>query len=355
MEPISKPTPENDLRKQEAISAYAAMGKGQSLVPYEFTPGGLGSMEIEVRITHCGICHTDLHLINDDLGLTAYPLVPGHEIVGTIARLGTEVKNLVTGQRVGIGWLAGADFTCEQCRKGKDNLCENAQPTCMGHEGGFATHVRVDSRMAHPIPEKLSSEQAAPLLCAGITVFAPLLRHHVSGNSRLGVIGIGGLGHLALQYGRALGCHVTAFSTSADKEKEAITFGANDFVHVTNVESLSEKANSCDFILSTATGEVPWTDYLNVLKPEGKLCLVGVPESELKLPVLPLLFGQKSVVGSVIGSRTEMQEMLEFSARHQILPLIEKYQFSEVNTALKKIAKNEIRYRAVLEMDGRQL
>ena len=247
--------------------------------------------------------------------------------------------------------MSGADFSCDQCISGHDNLCQNSQPTCLGHEGGYATHARADSRLAFNIPDALPSEYAAPLLCAGITVCAPLIRHQVSGNARLGVTGIGGLGHLAIQYGRALGCHVIAFSTSSDKEAEAIQFGASDFVDTSQSGALATRANSYDFILCTATADLPWIEYITALRPGGKLCVVGVPESEMRVSALALVFGQKSVIASIVGSRSDMKAMLEFSARHNIVPLIEKYKMSEVNDALQRIAKNEVRYRAVLEME----
>ncbi len=305
-------------------------------------------MDVELRVTHCGICHTDLHLINNDFGLSSYPLVPGHEIVGVVSDVGDQVTQLRAGQRMGVGWLAGACFVCEQCAAGRDNLCPSGQPTCLGREGGFASRIRVDSRFAFPIPDGLASEAAAPLLCAGITVFAPLLRHSVSGNSRLGVIGIGGLGHLALQFGRSLGCRVIAFSSSPAKEQEARQFGADTFVASNDAGSLQRMAGSCDFLLCTVTADLPWADYLNVLRPGGKLCIVGVPEHDLRLPVLPLILGQKSVVSSVIGSRWEIQTMLDLSARHRIAPQIELFPMREVNPALDRLRANRMRYRAVL-------
>lgn len=330
------------------INAYAAMLAGQSLQPHKYVPKDLDPMGVEIQISHCGMCHTDLHLINNDFGMSAYPLVPGHEIVGIVSQVGGGETGLGVGQRVGVGWLAGACFVCEQCAAGRDNLCPKGQPTCLGREGGYATHVRIDSRFAFPIPDPIPSEVAAPLLCAGITVFAPLLRHGVSGASRLGVIGIGGLGHLALQYGRALGCHVTAFSSTPAKASEAKRFGADEFVATGKAGALDSRANSCDFLLSTVTADVPWKDYLSVLRPGGRLCIVGVPQHDMLIPALPLILGQKSVVSSVVGSRSEIQIMLEFSARHRITPQIELFPMHEANRALERLRTNKMRYRAVL-------
>jgi uncharacterized zinc-type alcohol dehydrogenase-like protein len=328
--------------------AFAAMQAGHALQPHRYAPKALDPMEVEIEISHCGMCHTDLHLIDDALGLSSYPLVPGHEIVGVVSQVGGSATQLRIGQRVGVGWLAGACFVCEQCTSGRDNLCAKGQPTCVGREGGYASHVRVDSRLAFSLPDNLPSEFAAPLLCGGITTFAPLLRHGVGGTSRLGVIGIGGLGHLALQFGRALGCHVTAFSSSPRKADEARRFGADEFVATGEPGALSAYAGSCDFLLSTVTAYVLWIAYLQVLRPGGKLCILGIPERDLQIPALPLILGQKSVVSSVIGSRSEMQTMLEFSARHGIRPQIELFPMHEVNRALERLRNNQMRYRAVL-------
>ena len=342
------PTAYTAADRTHAIRAYAVTAVGRPLEPYEFVPRPLAPMEVEIAVTHCGMCHTDLHLAQDDFGITPFPLVPGHEVVGAVVQVGSAVAELHVGQRVGVGWLAGADFTCRQCLVGLDNMCASGQPTCVGHEGGYADRLRADARLAFPIPEPLASEHAAPLLCAGITVFAPLLRH-VRAIDRVGVIGIGGLGHLALQYARAMGCHVTAFSTSPDKEAEARRFGAHDFAATGADGALAARAGTCDFLLYCATADLPWADYLGVLRPGGKLCLVGFPASKaLDVSVIPLIFGQKSVLASGIGSRAEMQAMLEFSALHRIVPKVEVHPMREVNTVLERLARNEVRYRAVL-------
>jgi len=329
------------------VNAYAAMSVGRALEPYQFTPKELSTLDVEVVISHCGMCHTDIHLINDDFGMSAFPLVPGHEIVGVVSQMGNGVRHLQVGQRVGIGPMGGACFLCEQCTAGREHLCPQAQYIPFGIPGGYATHIRVDSRVAFPVPDAIPSEYAAPLLCAGVTVFAPL-RRHVNATTRLGVIGIGGLGHLALQYGRAMGCHVTAFSSSAEKAEEAQQFGADEFVATTEEGALAARAGTCDFLLSTVTADLPWADYLNVLKPEGTLCVLGIPETDIRLPAIPLLFGQRKVIGSLIGSGPETKAMLEFSARHQIWPKIEQYPMREANAALDRLSKNQVRYRVVL-------
>lgn len=333
------------------IDAYAAMELGITLVPHQYTPKPLGLMDVEIKISHCGMCYTDIHMVRNEFGMTSYPIVPGHELVGTVSQKGSLVTGLQIGQRVGVGWQAGADFTCDFCVSGRDHLCDNSEPTCAGREGGYATHVRADARMAYPIPDALPSEYAAPLLCAGITVFSPLIHHQINGSARLGVIGIGGLGHLALQYGKALGCHVTAFSSTSDKEEEALQFGADEFVDTGQSGALASRANTCDFILCTATADLPWAEYISALRSDGKLCIVGVPDSDMKIPALAMIFGQKSVVTSKTGSSSDMKAMLDFSAHHKVYPLIEKYPWRDVNQAMQRLAENKVRYRAVLVMD----
>lgn len=336
-------------RASRTIQGYAASSATSRLALHHYDEKPLRPMDVEIAVTHCGICHTDLHLINNDWGLTSYPFVPGHEIVGEITRLGSSVTDRRIGERVGVGFLAGADFTCDECAAGRDNLCEHWEPTCIGREGGFAERVVADSRLAFPIPDAIASEHAAPLMCAGVTVFAPLLRY-ANPATRLGVVGIGGLGHLALQFGRAFGCHVTAFTTSPSKAEEARQLGADVVVDASQPGALAACANSCDLLLCTATANVPWNDYVGVLRRNGKLCLLGIPGHEVSIAPVPLIFFQRSVVSSGIGSRMEMRQMLDFAARHDIAPQVEVFPMQEVNTALERLRANAVRYRAVLAM-----
>lgn len=333
------------------INAYAAMHAGTSLEPFQYAPNELGPMEVEIEISHCGVCHSDLHLIDNDWGVSSYPLVPGHEIVGMVSRVGVAATLLSTGQRVGVGWLAGSCMACEQCLNGNENLCRQAEPTCVGRHGGYASSVVVDARFALALPEALKPELAAPLLCAGITVFAPLRRQRLNAKARVGIVGLGGLGHLALQFARAMGYSVTAFSTSANKQVEARGFGADRFVDTSAPGALSGEASSCDFVLSTVSADLPWLDYLNLLKPNGHLCLLGASPGELRVPVFPLIEAQKSIGGSAIGSNAELAAMLDFSAEHQIAPLVECFSMQDANAAIARLRKNQLRYRAVLVND----
>lgn len=333
------------------INAYAALSAGAPLEPYQFAADPLGPSEIEIAISHCGMCHSDLHLIDNDWGVSSYPLVPGHEIVGVVTRIGAAVSHLSVGQRVGVGWLAGSCMNCEQCLAGNENLCRQGQPTCVGRHGGYASAVIVDARFALALPDALKSELAAPLLCAGITVFAPLKRQRLKENARVGIIGLGGLGHLALQFARAMGYSVTAFSTSANKQVEARGFGADRFVNTSVPGAFGAEASSCDFILSTVSADLTWPDYLDLLKPNGHLCIVGAAPGELRLRIFPLIEAQKSVGGSAIGSNGELAALLKFSAEHKIAPLVESFPMTDANLALERLRKNQLRYRAVLVLD----
>lgn len=331
-----------------AIDCLAAFAAREKLRPFQYEPAELGSLDLELVITHCGICHSDLHLINNDWGFSTFPLVPGHEIVGTVSALGAAVRDLKPGQRAGVGWQAGACMECEQCQHGDHNLCARWVPTCVGRYGGYATRIRVDSRFAFSIPGGFESAEAAPLLCGGITVFTPLREFGVTPLTRMGVIGVGGLGHLALQFARAFGCEVTAFSSTPAKEQEARKFGAHHFISSSDPEALQKAAQSLDFLLSTVSASLDWDAYLNVLRPKGKLCFVGAPPVPLTVSMFPLIVGQRTICGSNTGGPKAIQEMLGFASRHGIKAQVELMPMSEANAALAKVAENRARYRMVL-------
>jgi uncharacterized zinc-type alcohol dehydrogenase-like protein len=329
------------------IRAFAARRARGRLQPFVYTPDRLGPHDVELRISHCGICHSDVHLVDGDWGAFRYPLVPGHEIVGTVAARGARVSLLAKGQRVGVGWQSGACLECDACVRGEENLCANEVATCVGRHGGFAERIRVDARFAFPIPETLASEHAAPLLCGGVTVYAPLRRHARPG-MRVGVVGIGGLGHLGLQFARAMGCEVTALSASPDKETEAYGFGAHRFVLTRGAAGLRSAAGRLDFLLSTVFTRPDVSLLLDTLRPNGVLCFVGVPAAPLRLDVGSMLGRQLGIATSAIGGRAAMREMLEFAARHGIVPKVQLRPLAEANAALADVRKGLARYRIVL-------
>jgi uncharacterized zinc-type alcohol dehydrogenase-like protein len=330
------------------IHGLAVHAAGAQLVPYRYSPGELKVNEVEVEISHCGVCHSDIHLIDNDWGFSKFPFIPGHEIVGTVAAVGAEVRDCTVGQRVGIGWQADSCGICEWCRQGDEHLCAAAQPTCVGRNGGYADSIRVNSRFAIPVPEALESENVAPLLCAGITVYSPMRNHGVRPASRVGVIGIGGLGHLGLQFAKAFGAEVTALSTSTDKEEEAHRLGADHFVNTRDNGELKKIAGSFDFLLSTVSADQDWQALVNSLRPKGTLCVVGVPPSPIAVQAFSLIAGQRSVSGSPSGSPRDLHEMLDVAARHGVKAITERFPMAKANEALVRVKKNLVRYRAVL-------
>jgi uncharacterized zinc-type alcohol dehydrogenase-like protein len=330
-----------------SFHAYAAHTKKGALVPFVYEPSPLGPHDVEIRVSHCGICHSDVHLVDGDWGVGSYPMVPGHEIVGTVVALGPEVRHLEAGQRVGVGWQRGACLSCPSCAAGEENLCARNEATCVDHHGGFADRIRVDSRFAFPMPDALVSESAAPLLCGGITVYSPLRRWATS-SMTVGVVGIGGLGHLALQFARAMGCAVTAISSSPDKEPEAQALGAHRFLSTRDPKALRSAAGTLDVVLSTVFVSEDWRALLAALRPKGVLCFVGVPDEPLELPVGVLLDGQKTVTASAIGGRPAIREMLAFAARHGIAAKVQVRPLAEADAALAETRKGRARYRMVL-------
>ena len=329
------------------FAAFAARAAKQSLSPYEYEPASLRPQDVEIQISHCGICHSDLHLIDNDWSSSTYPLVPGHVIVGTVMTVGGDCS-LAVGQRVGVGWQRSACFDCEQCRAGAENLCARQEATCVGHMGGFARRIRLDGRFVFPLPESLDAAGAAPLLCAGVTVFAPLRRWGVVAGAQVGVIGIGGLGHLALRFLRAMGCETTAFSSSPDKRDAAERLGAHHVVSSTSVREVRSNGNRFDFLLCTAPARLDWITYLETLKPNGVLCLVGAPPGLLQIPAAQLLSTQRAICGSDIGSRNAIRETLAFAAEHGIAAQVETTPMADVNAALQRVRENRVRYRMVL-------
>jgi alcohol/geraniol dehydrogenase (NADP+) len=330
------------------IKGYAVHAAGAELLPFKYDPGELKAGDVEVSVTHCGVCHSDSNLVDNDWGMSQYPFIPGHEIVGTITALGSAVEGFAVGDRVGVGWQANSCGRCEWCRKGEEQLCAQAQPTCVHRHGGYAEAVRVNARFAVKIPAALESETTAPLLCAGIAVYSPMQRLGINSSSRVGVIGIGGLGHLALQFARVFGAEVTAFSNSPNKEDEALKLGAHHFVNALESKAVNGLAGSFDLILSTANGDQDWAGYVNTLRPHGTLCFTGMPAKPISLPSFPLILVERTVCGSVIGSPSRIAEMLDVAARHGVKAKVERFKMSEANQALRRVKKSQVRYRAVL-------
>ena len=316
--------------------AYAASKAKAHLKPFEYRPKPLGEHDVEIAITHCGICHSDVHLVDGEWG-DWFPLVPGHEIIGTVVA----GKGFKAGERVGVGWQRDSCGACEYCRAGEEVLCAGHAATCQGNFGGFADRIRVNERFAVRIPEKLSSATAAPLLCGGVTVYTPLVKYATRG-SRVGVIGIGGLGHLGLQFARALGCEVTAISRSKDKERQARSFGADHFI------TGHPRKGSLDLILNTSHAVPDMAETMNALRPRGVFCQLGAAPEPLSVPAMSLIGGSRTVTGSAVGSPSVIREMLEVAARHGIAAKTEVVPMRDADTALDRTRHSKARYRMVL-------
>ncbi len=340
------------MKTSGPILAYAAPGPNEPLEPFEYDPAPLGPFDVELEISHCGICHSDLHLIDNDWPVASYPLVAGHEIVGYIRSCGEEVAAVERGQRVGVGWQCGSCLDCEWCLRGLENCCAERERTCVGRHGGFAHRIRLDSRFVFPIPDALSSESAAPLFCAGLTVFSPL-RRLAAPTAHVGVLGIGGLGHLALQFASAMGCAVTALSHSPKKREEARVLGADHFIDIGDEDAFERMERSLDLILSTTTAKLNWRRYLRLLRPMGELVFIGGSSGALDIPGGALISGQRRLSGSAIGGRATMRQMLAFAVRHGIAPVTETAPIAEINDALDRVRAGEVRYRMVLEIGER--
>lgn len=331
--------------------AYAATTAKGQFEPFSFEAGELGPEEVEIKVSHCGICHSDISMLDNEWGMSSYPFVPGHEVVGTVVALGEYAKGLKIGQQVGVGWSAFSCLSCPQCLSGDHNLCASNQGTIVGRHGGFADRLRVQWVWARPLPEKLDLEKTGPLLCGGITVFTPFLAYNIAPTARVGVIGIGGLGHMALQFANKWGCEVHAFTTSDNKEVEAKKLGAH-FVHNTkNADTLKKLASSLDLIISTINVPLDLHGLLGTLAPKGRLHVVGAVLEPMPLPALDLIFGQKSVSGSPTGGPSAMDTMLAFSARHGVAPVIESFPLTKVNEAFEHLRSGKARYRIVLTND----
>lgn len=332
--------------------AYAATTPHSALQPFTFDPGELGPEEVEIKVSYCGICHSDISMLDNEWGMSKFPFVPGHEAVGTVVALGEEAKGLKIGQRVGVGWSAYSCLSCHECLSGDHHLCATNQGTMVGRHGGFSDRLRVQWTWARPLPEGLDLAKTGPLLCGGNTVFAPFLQYNIPSTARVGVIGVGGLGHMALQFANKWGCEVHAFTTSDGKEKEARQLGAH-YVHNTRHDSVLKKiAGSLDLIISTINVPIDFPGLLETLAPNGRLHVVGVILEPMQVPALGLIMGQKSVSGSPTGSPTAIDRMLEFSARHSIAPITETFPMSRVNDALDHLRAGKARYRIVLANDA---
>lgn len=328
--------------------AYAAQEPGGDLQPFTYDPGPIRADEVEIRIESCGLCHSDLSMINNDWRGSQYPLVPGHEIIGEVIAKGEAVRHLEIGAKVGVGWTSHSCLHCSPCLSGRQQRCKTGTTTIAGR-GGFADYIRVQHVWAVPLPDDIDTATAGPLFCGGITVFAPFIDFDLKPTDRVGVIGIGGLGHLAIQFAKAWGCEVTAFTSSPDKADELRKLGAHHIVNSRDKDAIKAERGRFDFILTTVNVNLAWPLFLRALKPEGKLITVGMITEPMGIPASMLVSGQRIVSGSDTGPPDMVATMLNFCARHNIKPVVETYAMKDCNAALDRLRSGQARYRIVLE------
>ncbi len=330
------------------IHALAAYQSGEDLKPYSFEPAPLESYDCLIKVLACGICHSDIHMIDGDWGNSRYPLVPGHEVIGEVVEVGNQVRHIRVGDRIGVGWQMSACLQCSDCLKGNENLCDSNQGLIVNGYGGFADYLTVDSRFAFPLPAGIETAVAGPLLCGGITVYSGLRYAGMTSGQEIGIIGIGGLGHLAVQFASHLGNSVTVFTTSDDKAQFATQLGARHVVVVPPGASPPAPKQKLNIILSTVPISLDWAAYLAYLDSDGTLSLVGAVSDPLNIPFFALLGKRRRVMASPIGGRGMMMEMLSIADRFGIKPIVETFPMQQANGAMQKVRDNKVRYRAVL-------
>ncbi|KAJ6810895.1 putative cinnamyl alcohol dehydrogenase 6 [Iris pallida] len=343
----------------QTVNGWAVLEANGKITPFVFKRRKTGVDDVTIKIIYCGMCHTDLHHVRNDWGITLYPLVPGHEITGVVTEVGSNVSGFKVGDRVGVGCIAASCLDCDYCRDSQENYCDKVQFTYSGifwdgsiTYGGYSEMLVADKRYVVHIPDSLPMDAAAPLLCAGITVFSPMKQHNMlQAGKRLGVVGLGGLGHVAVKFGKAFGLHVTVISTSPHKEKEAKQrLGADNFLVSTDLKQMQAGGRSLDYIIDTVAAKHSLGPILELLKVSGTMVLVGAPDKPVDLPSFPLIFGKRVVAGSLIGGMTETQEMMNLCGEHNITCDIEVVKPDYINEALDRLGRNDVKYRFVIDI-----
>lgn len=338
---------------------YAALRANTPLVPFTFERRSPQPRDIEIDIAYCGICHSDLHQARDEWGDSRFPMVPGHEIVGIVKRVGSEVTNFKQGDKVGVGCFVNSCRSCASCNEGEEAYCENKVVSTYNDVeldgvtptyGGYSNNIVVDEHFVVRIPQNLELASTAPLLCAGITTYSPLRHWKVTKGTRVAVVGLGGLGHMAVKLASAMGAEVTVLSHSSSKRSDAIRFGASEFFETSAPGALKRLERRYDLILNTVSAQLPLSDYLKTLRRDGTLVMLGIPEGKLSLDSFPLILGRRRLAGSLVGGMRETQEMLDFCGRQNINCEIETIPIQAVNEAYERILKSDVKYRFVIDL-----
>jgi uncharacterized zinc-type alcohol dehydrogenase-like protein len=340
-------------------AAYAAYDSKTPLKPFNFERKDPGPRDVQIEILFCGVCHSDLHQVRDEWGGAIYPMVPGHEIVGRVVKAGASVKKLKEGDLAGVGCMVDSCRECDACRASEEIYCERDQVVLTYNArykdgtptyGGYSTNIVVDEAFALKISPKLDLAATAPLLCAGITTYSPLRHWKAGKGKRVGVVGLGGLGHMALKFAHSFGAHVTQFTTSPGKEADAKRLGADEVVVTRDPQAMKEHKASFDFIIDTVSADHDLNMYIELLKRDGHMCLVGAPEKPLSIKAFPLLMKRRSFAGSAIGGIKETQEMLDYCAANGIVSDIEMIPIQKVDEAYERMLKNDVKYRFVIDI-----
>ncbi len=340
---------------------YAAHNAKSALVPFTFSRREPGPTEIAVEILYCGVCHSDLHMARNEWGESIYPMVPGHEIAGRVAAVGGAVKKFKTGDVAAIGVIVDSCRHCPPCRRGEEHYCdEGATLTYAATDrvdgsitmGGYSNNYVVDERFAHRVPEGLDLAAVAPLLCAGITTYSPLRHWKAGPGKKVGIVGLGGLGHMALKFAHSFGAHAVQFTTSPKKKEDALRLGANEVVLSTDANAMQAQAHSFDFILDTVSAPHSLDPYLTLLKQDATMTLVGLPEKPPSFAVFNLILRRTAIAGSSIGGMPETQEMLDYCGQHNITSDVEVIPIQKINEAFERMLKQDVKYRFVIDMSS---
>jgi uncharacterized zinc-type alcohol dehydrogenase-like protein len=341
-----------------ATKAFAAQNATDPLGPFTFDRRDVKAHDVQIEILYCGVCHSDIHQVRNEWGGSQYPMVPGHEIVGRIVKVGAEVKKFKVGDLAGVGCFVDSCRTCANCQAGEEQYCDNGmtgtynsveRDTKAPTYGGYSTQIVVDENYTLKISPSLPLERVAPLLCAGITTYSPLRYAKVGKGHKVGVLGLGGLGHMAVKFAVAFGAEVTMLSHSPSKEKDAAALGAHHFALTSDAEKMKSLNNSFDFILNTVSANHEYGQYLNLLRTNGTMIVVGVPEVASTVPAFQLIGKRRSIIGSLIGGIKETQEMLDYCAEHNIASDVEVIKIQDINTAYERMLKGDVRYRFVID------
>ncbi|MCX6104512.1 MAG: NAD(P)-dependent alcohol dehydrogenase [Proteobacteria bacterium] len=342
-----------------ASYGYAVKEAKVPLVPFKFERREPRDLDVVIEITHCGVCHSDIHQVRNEWGNSMFPMVPGHEIVGKVVRVGSKVSKFKVGDLAAVGCLVDSCRTCVNCKDGLEQYCQGGMiGTYNSFErdgktptyGGYSNNIVVDEAFTLKVPQNLDVARVAPLLCAGITTYSPMRHWGVTKGQKVGVVGLGGLGHMGVKFARAFGAHVVCFTTSPQKKADALRLGAHEVVLSKNADEMQQHVGSFDFILDTVSAPHDLNAMLGLLKRDGTLCLVGIPDKDPSIAAFNLVFGRRSLAGSLIGGLPETQEMLDFCSKHEIMSDIELIPIQQINEAYERMLKSDVKYRFVIDM-----